>query len=232
MSASRSPHGPHAAALAASLAMGGAPLSRARIAVLACHGRGGSPADMLSLVDRLALPDLAVVAPAAAGRSWWPNSFLAPLAANEPGVSSGLSVIEAVLDDLEASGFGAERVALLGFSQGACLALEAAARLARPFHCVAGLSGGLIGASDTAGAPQPELYGWPDKQFDYPGALPDAPVLIGCHEEDPHIPLRRVRRSGEVFQALGANAEILVIPGAGHGVVAEEVAWLRRQLNV
>ncbi len=126
--------GPHAGR---SLASGGAPLGRASHVLILLHGRGGASKDMLSLATHLALPDVAVLAPEAAGNTWWLASFLAPLAANEPGLSSGLSVVETLLDDLAARGVGAERIVLGGFSQGACLAVEAAARVTRPVHAVA-----------------------------------------------------------------------------------------------
>ncbi|WP_306132040.1 alpha/beta hydrolase [Roseivivax marinus] len=220
--------GPHAEQR---LASAGAPPDRARLVMVMLHGRGAGPEDMLGLHDHLALPDVAALAPAAASRSWWPDSFLAPLGANEPGLSSGLSAISALLDDLERAGFGPERTVLAGFSQGACLALEAAARLARPYRAVAALSGGLVGTRDVDEAPRPDLYGRPDKRFDYDGSLADVPVLIGCHERDPHIPLARVHRSAEVLTGMGAAVYTHVIPGAGHGIVHEEIAWLRGHLN-
>jgi predicted esterase len=220
--------GPHAGRR---LAASGAPLARARLAAVMLHGRGGAPEDMTGLAEHLALPDLAILAPEAAGRSRWPDSFLAPLERNEPGLTSGLGVVAALLDDLGRAGLGPERTVLAGFSQGACLAVEAAARLARPFRAVAALSGGLVGTSEAGGAPRDDLHGRADKAFDYAGRLDGVPVLLGCHERDPHIPLARVARSAEVLGAMGAKVETLVIPGAGHGVVAEEAAWLRRQLN-
>ena len=220
--------GPHAGrrVLAA-----GAPPARARLAMVMLHGRGGSPEDMAGLAGRLALPDVAVLAPEAAGRSWWPDSFLAPLEANEPGLSSALSVVAGLLDALALAGFGAERVALAGFSQGACLAVEAAARRPAPFRAVAALSGGLMGMAEADGAPSPALHGRADKLFDYAGSLGGAPVLLAVHERDPHIPLARVRRSAEVLGAMGGAVETTVLPGAGHGVVADEAAWLRGRLN-
>ena len=213
------------------IAAGRAPIARARLAMVMMHGRGGSPEDMLGLAEHLAVPDVAALAPEAAGRSWWPDSFLAPLAANEPGLSSGLSVVGALLDELERAGFGAERTVLMGFSQGACLALEAAARRAGPFRAVAALSGGLVGTGEAGGVPSEALYGRADKAFDYAGSLGGVPVLLGCHERDPHIPLARARRSAEVLGAMGASVETMVIPGAGHGIVAEEAAWLRGRIN-
>jgi predicted esterase len=195
------------------------------------HGRGGAPEDMVGLAEHLALPDLAVLAPAAAGRSWWPDSFLAPLEANEPGLASGLSVVSSLLDELAEQGFGPERIALVGFSQGACLAIEAAARLARPFRAVATLSGGLVGTGDAGGPPLTELYNRPAKRFDYEGRLDNVPLLLGCHEQDPHIPLARVRESAKVLGDMGAQVDTIIIPGAGHGIVADEAAWLRKHLN-
>ena len=220
--------GPHAGQR---LATAGPSLDRARLAVVMLHGRGAGADDMLGLAAHLAVPDVAVLAPNAAGDSWWPDSFLAPLAANGPGLDSGLSVVADLLDRLERAGFGPERTGLVGFSQGACLALEAAARLARPFRAVAGLSGGLVGTAEAGGAPRDDLYGRPDKAFDYAGSLEGVPILLGCHERDPHIPLARVARTAEVLEAMGASAETMVIPGAGHGIVNEEAAWLRGKLN-
>ncbi|WP_417722891.1 alpha/beta hydrolase [Salipiger sp.] len=212
---------------------GGAPLPRARLAIIALHGRGGGAGDMLSLADHLALPDIAVLAPEAAGRSWWPDSFLAPLAANEPGLSSALGAVDALARQLAGEGFGPERTIVLGFSQGACLALEHAARAGTPFACVAGLSGGLVGTGDGDGdgAPDPALYGHRDKMFDYGGALGNTPVLLGCHERDPHIPLARVRKTEEVFTVLGAKVTTQIYPGGGHGVVEDEINALRSILN-
>ncbi|WP_108484210.1 alpha/beta hydrolase [Oceaniglobus ichthyenteri] len=220
--------GPHADQR---LVTAGAPLQRARLAVVMIHGRGGAPEDMVGLADHLALPDLAVLAPTAAGRSWWPDSFLAPLGANEPGLTSGLSVVSSLLDDLAEQGFGPERIALAGFSQGACLAIEAAARFARPFRTVAALSGGLVGTGDAGGPPLAELYDRPAKRFDYEGRLDSVPVLLGCHEQDPHIPLARVRESARVLGDMGAEVDTIIIPGAGHGIVADEASWLRKHLN-
>lgn len=209
----------------------GAPLSRARLAMIMLHGRGGAPEDMERLAEHLGLPDIAVRAPEAAGNSWWPDSFLAPLSANEPGLSSALSVVGGIAQDLAKDGFGPDRTVILGFSQGACLALEYAARAGTPFACVAGLSGGLVGTGDGEGDPQPALYGQIDKTFDYDGSLEGTPVFLGCHERDPHIPLARVRTSEKVFGDLGASVTTQIYPGAGHGIVEDEISALRSILN-
>ncbi len=209
----------------------GAPVSRARLAMIMLHGRGGAPEDMLSLAEHLGLPDIAIRAPEAAGNLWWPTSFLAPLAQNEPGLSSALAVIGDIAGQLADEGFGPERTVVIGFSQGACLALEYAARVGTPFACVAGLSGGLVGTEDGSGAPELALYHQIDKKFDYNGRMDGTPVLLGCHERDPHIPLARVKKSDKVFSDLGAVVNTQIYPGAGHGIVDEEIKALRGILN-
>ena len=213
------------------LVASGAPLSRARLAMVLLHGRGGLPEDILRLADHLAVPDVAVLAPEAGGRTWWPDSFLAPLSVNGAGLESALSMVAGLLASLADAGFGPDAVVLGGFSQGACLAAEAAARSPAPYRAVAVLSGGLVGTGETGGAPSDALYGRADKRFDYDGRLDRVPVLLGCHERDPHIPLARVRRSADVLGAMGAATELRVIPGAGHAVVAEEAAWLRAHID-
>jgi phospholipase/carboxylesterase len=213
------------------VAQAGAPLARARLAVLMAHGRGGSPEDMLGLAESLALPDVAYLAPAAAGSSWWPASFLAPIEANEPGLSSGLGVLEGLVERLEGSGFGPDRIVIMGFSQGACLALEYAARSGLVFRGVVGLSGGLVGTGEAGGPATDALYGHAPKRFDYDTLLSGGSVFLGCHERDPHIPLARVQESETVFTRLGSAVTVKLLPGAGHGIVEEEVRAFRGLLN-
>lgn len=220
--------GPHAGQR---LLRGGTPLSRARLAMVMLHGRGGAPEDMAGLARHLAVPDVAVLAPEAGGRSWWPKSFLAPLEDTQPGLGSALSVVDALLCNLAECGFGAERVVIAGFSQGACLALGFAARLARPLRAVAALSGGLVGTGEAGGPPLAALYDHSDKAFDYDGSLDRVPVLIGCHERDPHVPRARIEKSAEVLGRMGAQLETMMIPGTGHGIVAEEAAWMRGRVD-
>jgi predicted esterase len=220
--------GPHAGRR---IAASGAAPGRASHLLILLHGRGGSPEDMTALGAHLALPEVAVLAPEAAGRSWWPASFLAPIAANEPGLSSGLSVVEALLDEVAAEGIAPGRVVLAGFSQGACLAVEAAARLARPVHAVAALSGALVGTADGDPSPRADLHGHGSKAFDYADRLDGMSVLLGCHERDPHIPLARVRETASVLTGMGADIRTMILAGAGHGIVAEEIAWLRARMN-
>lgn len=210
---------------------GGAPLSRARLAVVMLHGRGGSADDMLSLAEHFAIADIAYLAPEAAGRSWWPQSFLAPLTANEPALSSSLGAIARLMEYLEGEGFSRQRVVVLGFSQGACLALEYVARAGQPLNAVVAMSGGLLGMGELDSPPRDDLYGHATKRFDYAGRLDGTIAFLGCHERDPHIPLARVRKTQTVLERLGAEVTVQIYPGAGHGVTEEEVRYVRGLLN-
>ena len=223
--AARDPHG------GGRILTAGAPLGRARLAVVAAHGRGAGPEDMVAFVEQLAIVDVAVLAPAAAGRSWWPHSFLAPLSANAPFVESALAAFEAAVQAAMAGGLEAERILVTGFSQGGCLALEHAARSPRPYRGVVGLSAALLGTGEAGGPAREDLYGQTEKTFDYPARTDDTPVFVGCHERDPHIPLARVRTSVAVFRRLGATVREAIYPGQGHGIVADEVSVLRGLLN-
>jgi phospholipase/carboxylesterase len=191
----------------------GAPTHRARAAMILVHGRGASAENMLSLADVLAQPDFAYLAPQAARGTWYPYSFLAPLEDNEPFLSSALQTIADAVRALEQEGFAAHRIAILGFSQGGCLALEYVARHARRYGAVAGLSAGLIGPE---GTPR-----------DYAGSLAETPMFLGCSDIDPHIPLARVRDSSRVLGALGAQVRETIYPGMGHTINDDEIARVR-----
>lgn len=194
----------------------GAPLHRAKGVVVMLHGRGADAGDMLALAEVLAMPDLAYRAPQAAGRSWYPNSFLAPIAQNEPFLSSALQMLDGLLERLARDDFSAERIVLLGFSQGACLALEYAARHARRYGGLVGLSGGLIGPEGT--------------RRDYAGGLTGTPVFVGCSDIDPHIPLARVNETARVLGALGGEVIRRIYQGMGHGINDDEVRQVRSLL--
>lgn len=187
------------------------------------HGRGASAESILSLADEFAQPEVAYFAPQAAGRAWYRWSFLAPLEENEPGLSSGLQAIEDVFAKLgEEGSVPPERTALLGFSQGACLALEFAARHGQPLGGVVALSGGLIGNGEREDAEPPK-----DKRFDYDGDLAGTPVFLGCSDRDPHIPLERVKESSEVFRTLGAEVDERIYEGMDHTINEDEVKYVR-----
>lgn len=191
----------------------GRPLSEAAAAMVMVHGRGATAESILELAREFRRPEFAYVAPQAAGYSWYPYSFLAPLHLNEPGLSSGLARIGEVLALLEAEGIPPERTLLLGFSQGACLSLEFAARNARRYGGIAGLSGGLIGPPGTPRA--------------YEGSLAGTPVFLGCSDRDPHIPRERVDETAEVLREMGAEVMERIYPGLGHTVNEDELEFVR-----
>lgn len=190
--------------------------SSARLSIVAVHGRGASAADILSVARELAIDDVAFVAPEAAGRTWYPYSFLAPLSDNEPYLSSALALLGRLVADLQRQ-VGAERVGLLGFSQGACLSLEFAARNAASCAAVIGYSGGVIGPP---GAPR-----------HYSGTMKGTPVFLGCSDSDPHIPLERVHETAEIFRRLGATVDERIYPRMGHLVNLDEIEAVRTLLS-
>jgi len=191
--------------------------ARARLAIICIHGRGASAEDILTVADELELDDVAYLAPQAAGNTWYPYSFLAALNDNQPGLNSALGVVASIVDDLGAQQIAAERVAVLGFSQGACLSLEYAARHARRYAAVIAFSGGLIGPP---GAPR-----------EYTGSLDGTPLFIGCSDVDPHIPVERVRESAVVFRGLSAKVDERIYPRMGHTINGDEISRVRRLLS-
>lgn len=209
----------------------GPPGGRAAAGLVLLHGRGGSAADILGLWEAAALPAVAAAAPEASGQSWWPTSFLAPSAAMEPHIARGLAAVRGAVAALETEGLARGRIWLAGFSQGACLALEAFAREGEGLAGVFGFSGGLVGTADAPGAAQAALYGHAPKRFDYAGRRDGAQVWLSVHERDPHIPLARVDATAATLAALGAAVERTTYPGAGHGLAPPDLAALRARLN-
>jgi predicted esterase len=191
----------------------GAPLVRARAAVVLLHGRGGSAEDILTLAGEIGRDDTTYLAPQAENRSWYPYSFLAPLAQNEPHLSNALATVDGLIGELERQGMAAERVALVGFSQGGCLALEYAARHARRYGGIAGLSAGVIGP--------------PGGRREDIGSLAGTPVFLGCSDIDAHVPLTRVHETREVMMRLGASVTERIYPGMGHTINEDEIANVR-----
>ena len=196
---------------------GGEPLASARAAMILLHGRGASAEDIMTIAAEIQLPGWAYLAPQAAGSAWYPNPFTAPLERNEPYLSAALDMLSNLVQRVEAT-VPAQRVVLLGFSQGACLTLEWAARHARRYGAVVGLSGGLIGPD---GTPR-----------DYPGSFDGTPAFLGCSDVDPYIGKERVIEASEVFQRMGARATLRLYPGLAHTVSAEEIAEVRALVDL
>lgn len=200
----------------AQLYAAGVTLDEASGAVIAIHGRGADAADIINLAGEVAPPGVIILAPNAAGQTWYPYRFIEPIARNEPFLSSALGLIDQLFTRLAEAGIPAGRVALLGFSQGACLALEYAARNAQRYGAVIGYSGGLIGPIG--------------QTFSYPGSLDGTPVFIGCSDVDAHIPVNRVKETADVMTGLGAAVDLRIYPGMGHTVNQDEIQAGREML--
>ncbi len=195
----------------------GEPLSSARAAVILMHGRGASAENILNLLPGLLVPGVAYLAPQAYASTWYPLTFLSPLPANEPGLTSALRVIDTLVGRIEAAGVPSERTFLLGFSQGACLATESAARTPRNYGGVIGFTGALLGP--------------PGTPREYPGSLAGVPVFIGAGDPDPHIPWWRIEETAEVLGQMGAEVDLRRYPGMPHSVNDEELGVARALLE-
>ncbi|SFC19901.1 phospholipase/carboxylesterase [Halobiforma haloterrestris] len=195
------------------LVTAGTALSDAEAAVVLAHGRGATARGIVGMADEIHREGVAFLAPQAAGNTWYPNSFLAPVERNEPGRTSGLGAIEDAIDEAADAGVPAERVLVLGFSQGACLASEFVARNPRRYGGLAALSGGLIGEE----LDDPDAYA-------SEGSLEGTPAFLGCSDSDPHIPEERVHETAAVLEELDADVTTRIYEGMGHGVNRDELA--------
>ncbi|GAB3178627.1 alpha/beta hydrolase [Telluribacter humicola] len=192
------------------IATAGKRLEEAGRAMLMVHGRGASAQSILSLAEYFEADDMAYVAPQASQSTWYPYSFLAPMQQNEPGLSSGLEVVRSLVQRLHNEyGFAYENIYLLGFSQGACLALEYTARNPQRYGGVFGLSGGLIGPE---GTPR-----------NYEGSLEETPIFLGCSDIDSHIPKERVLESESTFKNMNANVLAKLYKNFGHSINDDEI---------
>jgi len=188
----------------------GAALDKADKVMVMIHGRGATAESILSLSEHLTTPNVAYLAPQATQNTWYPYSFMAPIEENEPGLSSALTVLDTIVKDLhERQGFTYEQIFLLGFSQGACLSLEYAARNPQRYGGIFGLSGGLIG-------PEGKLPA-------YAGDFAQTPIFLGCSDVDFHIPKERVLESEEVFKSLNANVLAKLYKNFAHSVNDDEL---------
>lgn len=195
----------------------GAPFGEATSAMILLHGRGSSAEDIASLADALPHKGMAYVAPQAAGNTWYPYRFTEPILANEPYLSSALATVGALVEHLNGQGIASEKIVIAGFSQGACLAVEFAARNTQRWGGLLVFSGGLIG-----------------KQIDparYSGDFAGTPVFIGCDAQDFHIPLARVQETTAGLRALGAQVTERIYQGMGHTISADEIVEAKRVIN-
>jgi len=199
----------------------GVSIGKASAGAVMVHGRGASAEDILTLVPVLGRTNFHYLAPQAAGSTWYPYSFLAPMSQNEPGLSSGLQAIADALARLERDGLTAERTLLLGFSQGACLISEYAYRNPQRYGGIAVLSGAVI-------TPDADTHASPDAQQELAGT----PVFLGCSDADPHIPKERVEQTARVFHALGGKVEMRLYPNLPHTVIEDELKAVRQMMSL
>jgi predicted esterase len=195
----------------------GVPLAEARSAVIMIHGRGARPESILELVPHIGHSRAAYLAPAASNGTWYPKSFLSPIEENEPGISSGIAVVHSLIDEVVAAGIPADRLMLVGFSQGACLMCTAAQRRPDRYGGVIAFSGGLIGPPGTT---------WSED-----GSFQSTPVFFGCSDQDAHVPETRVRESAAAFMRMGADVTTRIYPGMGHLVNDDELMFARELLS-
>jgi phospholipase/carboxylesterase len=191
----------------------GAKLTQATAAVILLHGRGASAEDILGLATEMYDERFAYFAPQAAGHSWYPNSFLAPLEKNEPWLSSALAKVGAIVQEAVAAGVSRDRIFLCGFSQGACLSSEFVARNPTRYGGLIAFTGGLIGP--------------PDADLHHEGDLGGMPALFSSGDPDPHVPWSRVLESAEQFTAMGAEVKTQRYPGRPHTVLPQEIKSAR-----
>ena len=201
------PHG------SAPILTAGVPLADAEVAVVLVHGRGARAEEMLAFARAFPTEGAALLAPQAVGMQWYPHPFLVPIERNEPWLTSALDLLGRIIDAAEHDGPGRARTVVVGFSQGACIALEYVARNAVRCGGVAGLSGGLIGPPGTA--------------WDYDGSLDGTPVFLGCSDVDPHIPVERFNETASVLERMGADVTKVLYPGMAHTVNDDEVDHVR-----
>ncbi|HYG38698.1 MAG TPA: dienelactone hydrolase family protein [Cytophagales bacterium] len=188
---------------------GGRKLADATKALIMIHGRGASAEDILSIARHLNVKDYALFAPEATNNTWYPYSFLAPPTQNEPKLSSALSILNEIVDDINEGGIASENIYFLGFSQGACLTLEFTTRNARKWGGVVAFTGGLIGD---------KIY--PDN---YKGDFENTPIFIGTSNPDPHVPVERVNETTKILKQLHASITEKVYQNMGHTISQDEI---------
>lgn len=182
------------------------------------HGRGGDARGMLALNEYLNLKGFALLAPQATNNTWYPYSFMAPTEANEPWLSSAINTVHSLIDEVLAKGITSENIYLLGFSQGACLTLESAARKAQRYGGIIAFTGGLIG--DTINTEN------------YQGSFLGTPISLSSGDPDPHIPVSRVQETTTILKTMGAEVTEMIYPGKQHTIIEEETNWINEHLLI
>ncbi|MCL6259755.1 alpha/beta hydrolase [Aquiflexum sp. TKW24L] len=194
----------------------GMPLEQATKVAVMIHGRGANPVSIMGLNRYLNLDEFALLAPQALASSWYPFSFMAPDANNEPAFSKSMQIIDEIIQDIHEKGFTSDQIYFIGFSQGACLSLEYASQNAKRYGGVIAFTGGLIGEKLN-----------PSK---YKGDFLGTPVFIGSSQQDIHVPLSRIEASAELMKKLGAYVETLIFADMQHTIRQEEIEWVNKHI--
>lgn len=194
----------------------GASEADASVAAILLHGRAQTPQYMLEIAGRIAASDVTYIAPAAPGGSWYPSTFLAPYEDNRAALEASLARVDAEVGALRARGWPRERIAFLGFSQGACLAAEYVWRHPGRWAGLAIFTGSLVAPTGEPVCPAGDLAG--------------TPVLVSNGDKDPWIAVEHSDRTAAWFQGAGAVVQTQVHPGREHLVNDEEVAAARAML--
>ncbi|HET7118109.1 MAG TPA: dienelactone hydrolase family protein [Hanamia sp.] len=192
----------------------GKSLKEAEKALIMVHGRGADARDILGLASHFNVSDYALLAPEATNNTWYPYSFMAKPEQNEPWLSSALDLLKDAVDEVAEQGISAENIYFLGFSQGACLALEFVTRHAKKYGGVAAFTGGLIG----------------DKinEENYSGNFNGTTIFIGTGNPDPHVPLSRVNESVGILEKMNAKVHLRVYDGRPHTISQDEIEEANR----
>lgn len=185
-------------------------------AMIAIHGRGASSSDIQKVAQNLCDQTYFIAAPDAPNHTWYPRSFMADESSNEPALSSSIDTVKNLIDDI-ARVIPKNRIVIMGFSQGACLALETAARYPARFGGVIAFTGGLIGSAL--------------KKEKYRGDFAGTRIFIGTSDQDPHVPLVRAQESKDLLEKMGADVTLKVYKGMGHTINDDEIAWVKKHIS-
>ncbi|MBN3574527.1 alpha/beta hydrolase [Vibrio neptunius] len=196
------------------LSTAGAPLSDDNPVVILLHGRRQTEDDMANLIDKLALTEATYYLPSAPETTWYPRGFTRDLNDNQPLLDQGLEVIDQILQAILSQGVKRQRIWIIGFSQGACMAAEFVRRALQPLGGAIVYTGGLFGPEcPVASAPKPVFEGMP--------------MLLSGSHTDTWVPAERVTQTATYFGQLGAQVHLEIASERAHHVSQAEIELAR-----
>jgi predicted esterase len=198
----------------------GQPKGLADRAGILLHGRSRTKQEMLDLTTGLETGGTRWLAPYAGKGLWYPGRLTDPLDANEPGLTRSVERTHwLVMDAAEGGRLGPEQIFLVGFSQGACIAVEYALRHPTSVSAIVVFTGGLMGPDGTE---------WKTAGGQ---SLKGLSVFLTGSDVDEWIDESRTRETARVLQDLGAEVEMRIYPGRKHVVSKQELADAREFLS-